>query len=172
MTNPVEGRTPSDVVGARVRAVRRRHGWTAAQLAERCAEIGATEITSSVVTDLETGRRDKTTGRRRRNITVDELLVLACALDVAPVHLLVPLEEGKYWITPRRIDKAGVVRQWIRGREPLARMNRRFYFTEVPEREWERPDPPDMSGMSEEDGRKLMELIQKYVPGQSDQRGD
>lgn len=172
MTNTPDERTPSDVAGKRVREVRRRHGWTAAQLAERCAEIGAPEITSSVVTDLETGRRDKATGRRRRSITVDELLVLACALDVAPVHLLVPLEEGKYWITPRRIDKAGIVRQWIRGREPLARMSRRFYFTEVPDREWERPAAPDMSGMSEEDGRKLMDLIQKYAPGRPDQRGD
>lgn len=92
MTKQSNRLTPSDVVGVRIREVRRRRGWTAANLAERCAEIGAAEITASVVNDLETGRRDKRTGRRRRNVSVDEVLALAYALDVAPVQLVVPLD--------------------------------------------------------------------------------
>ncbi|WP_395105271.1 multiprotein-bridging factor 1 family protein [Actinomadura sp. SCN-SB] len=160
MTKP-ERPTPSDVVGARVREVRKRRGWTAAQLAARCTEAGAPEITASVVTDLETGRRDKTTGRRRRNITVDELLALALALDVAPVHLLAPLKEGAYWVTPGRAVKVGLLRHWIRGHEPLSdKTDRRTFFGEVPEQEWQPPPPPDAEAM-----RQFMEFVRSQQDG-------
>ncbi|WP_158642423.1 helix-turn-helix domain-containing protein [Actinomadura sp. WAC 06369] len=136
-------KTPSDIVGARVRAVRQRRGWTAAQLAERCTEHGAPEITASVVTDLETGRRDKDTKRRRRNITVDELLALACALDVAPVHLLVPTDgNDPYLVTHDRFVRPARAREWVRGRHPLPWSDPRLFFSEVPAEEWE---PPEMT---------------------------
>jgi hypothetical protein len=59
-----------------------------AELAARCAELGAGHLTENVIENIESGRRDKQ-GRRRRDVTVDELLTLAVALNVAPVHLLV-----------------------------------------------------------------------------------
>lgn len=143
-------------MGARVREVRRRHGWTAAQLAERCAEIGAPEITSSVVTDLETGRRDKTTGRRRRSITVDELLVLACALDVAPVHLLVPTKgSAVYPVASKRLVPPARAREWIRGRHPLPSSDPRVFFSEVPAQEWE---PPEMTQEQVDRQARLTEI--------------
>lgn len=154
MTKAPSGeRTPSGVVGARVREVRRLRDWTAAQLAERCADLGAPEITSSVVTDLETGRRDKTTGRRRRNITVDELLVLALALDVAPVHLIAPTypapgwgrQDGRndpndaqlYAVTSTQEVPVYRVRSWVRGERPLPGTDARLYFTQIPSHEFD-----------------------------------
>lgn len=131
---------PSEVVAARVKEARKRRGWNATQLAQRCAEIGAPELTAQAIANIENGRRDAT-GRRRRHVTVDEVLALAIALDVAPVHLMVPLEEGAYWVTPRGMTKIGLVRHWIRGTEPFPSGDRRVFFSEVPEQEWEPPPP-------------------------------
>ena len=75
----------------RVRQIRRRRGLTAEGLAARCAEIGAPEITRSVIANIETGRKGRD-GRRRRDVTVDELLILAFALQVPPALLMVPLD--------------------------------------------------------------------------------
>lgn len=84
-------KTPSSLIGAAVRRLRDLQGWTAQQLADRCVEVGAKDITAAVIANIETGRRTKE-GRRRRDITVDEWLALALALDVPPLALLLPPE--------------------------------------------------------------------------------
>ena len=81
----------SELAGDRIKQIRQRRGWTAGQLAERCKEIGAPEITVSVIANIETGRKDKD-GLRRRDVTVDELFAFAYALEVPPVLLTVPLD--------------------------------------------------------------------------------
>lgn len=75
--------TASDVVARRVRVIRDRRGWNARQLAEACTRIGHPELTESVIANIESGRRDEH-GRRRREVSVDELLAFAEALGVAP----------------------------------------------------------------------------------------
>jgi hypothetical protein len=87
--------TPSDVVAARVREVRTRRGMKVADLAARCAELGAKQLTAQALYKLE-GQRERA-DRRPRPVSVDELLVLAVALDVAPVHLLVPPYPSPLW---------------------------------------------------------------------------
>lgn len=82
--------TPSDVIATQIRHLRRRAGLTRAQLAEACASHGAPELTFGALTNIETGRRDPQTGRRRRAVTVDELLALANALEVTPAALVFP----------------------------------------------------------------------------------
>lgn len=67
--------TASDIVGARVRDLRKRCRWNMDELAERCARAGRPELTANALYFLESGRRKD--GDRTRNITVDELLVLA-----------------------------------------------------------------------------------------------
>jgi hypothetical protein len=65
-------------------------------------------------------------------------MVLALALDVAPVHLLIPLdEEVAYPVTPTRMEPSGEVRDWIRGAEVLNGVDHRSFFAEVPEHEWQ-----------------------------------
>ena len=91
------------------------------QLAARCAEIGAPELTKSVIHTIETGRRDSA-GERRRDITVDELLILAAALDAPPPYLLAPLTgDGILAITPSlEVDGLGASR-WLCGEKiPVA----------------------------------------------------
>lgn len=75
----------SDLAGRRIREIRKRRRWTVRDLADRCAEIGAPRITATVITNLETRRR------ATREITADELLVIAYALEVAPALLMSPL---------------------------------------------------------------------------------
>ncbi len=72
---------------------RLRKPRSAQWLANQTKELGY-EITRSVIADLENGRR--------RHITVAELIVLAYALDTAPIALLFPAPLGeKAWALPR-----------------------------------------------------------------------
>lgn len=115
----------SDVVAQRAQELRKRQGLTAKGLAERCALMGAPGMTASVIANIESGRPDLR-GRRRRQITLEEWLILAQALHVAPIHLLVPVddESPRYELTPEepqptqgmRREGVGWVREWIRAR--------------------------------------------------------
>ncbi|MFC6080980.1 helix-turn-helix domain-containing protein [Sphaerisporangium aureirubrum] len=102
---PAEARdqTVSDVIAAQVRLRRRRADLTRDQLAEACARHGAPELTFGAITNIETGRPDPETGRRRRHVTVDELIVLAQALNVAPLDLIYPGDhQAAAWFTGLR----------------------------------------------------------------------
>lgn len=79
------------MVAESLKKLREARGLTGEGLARLCAENGAPEITRAVIANIETGRPGKE-GRRRREVTVDELLVFAYVLDVPPVLLMVPLD--------------------------------------------------------------------------------
>ncbi|GAA2407327.1 hypothetical protein GCM10010420_39260 [Streptomyces glaucosporus] len=81
----------SDVVAAEVRKHRERLGMTREDLAARCAAIGYPELSYAAITNIETGRKHKETGKRRREVTVDELMVLGYALAVPPLLLAFPV---------------------------------------------------------------------------------
>ncbi|WP_406354875.1 helix-turn-helix domain-containing protein [Streptomyces sp. NBC_01635] len=83
--------TPSEVAAAEVKGHRERRGLTREALADACAQHGAPHLTYAAIVNIETGRKDKDTKQRRRNITVDELAVLAKCLGVPPVALLFPV---------------------------------------------------------------------------------
>lgn len=78
----------SDVVGDRIAAIRRRAGISRDEIARRCTDHGW-QMTAAVLTNIETGRRQQ--GVRRREVTIDEVAVLAHALDVPPVLLIYPV---------------------------------------------------------------------------------
>jgi transcriptional regulator with XRE-family HTH domain len=112
-----EDRTVSDVVAGRIRQIRRARDMTTDEVAERCAALGA-DLSAQTIFNIENGRRDKATGKRRRMVTVDELLVLAMALNVSPVDLLVPADaadDEPYVVASRARVPAGPLRQWIGG---------------------------------------------------------
>ena len=107
--------TVSDEVAARVRQWRKRRGWKPADLAARCAELGAADLTENIIENIESRSRRGGT-RRPRPVTVDELLVLALALDIAPVHLLAGMEDqAPCPVTPSVSVRAVVARRWVRG---------------------------------------------------------
>ncbi|MEV6820186.1 helix-turn-helix transcriptional regulator [Nocardiopsis dassonvillei] len=128
--------TVSDIVAQRVRQLRKSQGMKATDLAEKCRELGMPHLTAATISNIETGRRDKD-GRRRRNIDVDELLVLAHALNVAPVHLMVPTEgdDTPYPVLPSLQVPRKLARWFIRGFESLPGQNWRRWLVEAPETE-------------------------------------
>ncbi|MFF7854109.1 helix-turn-helix domain-containing protein [Streptomyces sp. NPDC007904] len=139
MSTPPEG--PTEAIARRVTALRQRKGLTRQQLGEAMAERGV-EWNRFTVSSLENGKR--------QNVTVVELLALARVLDVAPVHLFVPLEDDQpYRVTPKETLPAHRIRPWVRGIAPLPGMDSRIFSTEVPLAElraWsgeERPVPPE-----------------------------
>jgi transcriptional regulator with XRE-family HTH domain len=77
----------SDRVAEQIKATRLRRGLSAKDFAAACAELGAPEITAAVVANIETGRRGPD-GARRRDVSVDELLIFAYVLAVPPASLL------------------------------------------------------------------------------------
>lgn len=134
--------TPSEVVAERVKTVRRRRGLKVAQLAERCAKLGMPALTAQSIFNIETTRP----GRPQRPVTVDELLTLAAALDVAPVNLLTPTypaahtsydtgpgpnDEAPYQVTAEHEHPVYRVRQFIRGNRPLEGMDTLAFFSEA-----------------------------------------
>lgn len=116
------------VVREQVRATRKRKGWSQAALGQRLKEIGA-ELDQHAVASLESGRR---------GVYVDDLLELAAALDVAPVHLLAPFDDDDEVKVAAVSVKAPKLRAWIRGLATLAgpTQSERDYFEAVPDSEW------------------------------------
>lgn len=123
--------TPSDAVAARVREVRTRRGITAAELAERCTALGLPRFTAQSVYKIE-GQRESES-RPPRRVTVDELLALALALNVAPVNLLIPPDDidAPYRVTAAVSEQAAYVREWIRGEMPLGAADPREFYAET-----------------------------------------
>ena len=110
----MEDRLPSDVVAERFRDERRRQGLSTRSVAERCAELGAPQLTAPVLMNIENGRRDES-GRRRRDVSVDELLTLAYALEISPLALLLGPDDEAYAVTPELLTTAARVFEWLVG---------------------------------------------------------
>jgi hypothetical protein len=66
---------------------------------------------------------------RRRDVSVDELLVLALALDVAPIHLLAPDGAIRLAITPTvSVVATDELRRWLRGEQAHPQSQARLYY--------------------------------------------
>lgn len=127
-TASTDAPTATQTVARRVRQLRDQHGWSARQLARRRAEAGSDTLDQSVIHNLELGRR--------RSVSIDEVLTLALVLDVAPIHLFIPVEETAVTVGNQPVD-AGILRRWVRGNTPLPSQDSRRYWTEIPDVEWE-----------------------------------
>src|SRR6188768_2402277 len=80
-------------VRRRVKQIRERRGWSVPELVERCETLGLHRLTRETITNIELGRK--------KAIDVDELLGLAVALDVSPLHLLLDHDEPALTIAGR-----------------------------------------------------------------------
>jgi transcriptional regulator with XRE-family HTH domain len=124
---------PSDNVARRIRELRTRRGWSAERLAKACADVGRPELNRSVIANIES--------RRRREVTLEEAVTLAYVLDVAPVHLMVPVDDAELYLgTPDPLPNPAA-RAWIRGEWCPPGCDPRVYFSEVPAEEF-RPERP------------------------------
>lgn len=92
---------------------------TQRELAER---VG---LRREAVTMIENGKRQ---------VTVDELVRIAAAMNVAPVHLFVPLEDVEHVQIAGTAWPAVLVRAWARGETPLAAGSSDYidYLAEIP----------------------------------------
>ncbi len=114
--------SPSDNVRQRVRAVRSRQRWSLAQLAERMGELGY-PMDVSTIGKIERGQR---------GVSIDDVFALALALEVAVIHLCVPLsDDDRLAVTETRAMHPQLARRWARGFDPLD-ADRRIYLTEQP----------------------------------------
>lgn len=145
--------TATETVAARVKELRQRRGFSAQKLAERCAANGGEHLDRSIIANLENGRRS--------GISIDEVYVLALALDVSPLHLFVPVED-----VPVRVGRwttsSGPVREWVRGTYPLPSQDSRIFRTEVPDPEWSTfettgrpPTPEEWSSLAQNYGGEI-----------------
>lgn len=132
MSQTQEPQTSTAVVAKRIRSLRDGRGMSAAQLAKLCQEAGAEHLDRSIIANIENGRR--------QSISIEEVLVLALVLDVAPVHLFVPVNEEAMTVG-KWVLGSGRVREWTRGTYALPSQDRKRYFTEVPDEEWQPPEP-------------------------------
>ncbi len=156
---------PVEAVASRLREVRKARGWSAQQVAARCAALGMPQLDRSTVANIENGRRQR--------IGVDELLVLAFALGVAPVHLLVPLDERWYAVTPKHINASSRVRQWVRGNfamtplhdSGLRQADRETYLSQQPEEEWTPPPEPTPEEVEERRRERMRQLLEAQETG-------
>lgn len=107
--------------------------WSQQDLANRLEELKY-PMARSTITKIEGG------GKRAENASVTDVLALAAALGVAPVHLLVPLEDDVHLqITPGNELPAPLARAWIRGQLPIdftpAEDDLRTFLREQPKHE-------------------------------------
>lgn len=119
-------RTPNVIVGERVRAIREARGLSHRDLATRLQGLGV-RIHHPAIGKVERGER---------RLDVSELFAFAYALDVSPMHLMVPADDDGRGVdvTPEvRIERSGNLRRWIRGHVSLVGQNAfRFYELSVP----------------------------------------
>ena len=95
--------TPVKAFGRQVGKSREARGWNQGELAERAG------MSRETINRIETGNR----GRR---VDLDEALLLAYVLDVAPVHLIVPREDAASVRISADVEiEAPAVRAWLRG---------------------------------------------------------
>jgi transcriptional regulator with XRE-family HTH domain len=86
------------LIAQRVKEIREKRGWTQQDLADAVADVGGPlTLSRTALAKLEAG------GTRARNVSVEELLVLAVALGAYPVDLMVPVDDELADRPPRRL---------------------------------------------------------------------
>ena len=111
-----------------MRELRRRRGWSAAQLGEAMSGQGI-PWDRSIVANLENGRR--------ASVSVDEWLALAYVLEVPPISLLVsPDPNAEYMATPALATSAGRIEPWVAGSLPLPGIDPHLYGSDRARARW------------------------------------
>ena len=119
---------PSEVFRVRVREARRLKGWTQQQLAGALGALGV-KLDATAITRLESGTR---------RVSLDDVIAIAAALGVSPLHLFVPLDNDlSLNVTPGLALPVLDVRMWVRGQRPLRETDdERLFYAQTPEGDW------------------------------------
>jgi transcriptional regulator with XRE-family HTH domain len=116
---------PSEIAAERIRQLRQRHGMSQQQLADRLGTLGS-PLDRVAIAKLETGQR---------RLPLDEALLFALALDVAPASLFLPRDGGNddVQLAGEVTVTAAQARRWLAGQEPLDGQDARIWFAEAPD---------------------------------------
>lgn len=104
----------SDDVAKQIRSLRQKIGRTREALSLDCLYLKEHSLTVGAIGSIETGRPDQN-GIRRRRIAIDELLVLAMALNVPPLTLLFPPGESETEVFPGYRILVSDAAKWFTG---------------------------------------------------------
>jgi transcriptional regulator with XRE-family HTH domain len=117
-----------DTVAEQIRTLRKARGMSQQALADRLNTYEhAAHFDRTAVAKIETGDRA---------LKFEEAFTFALALDVAPVHLLVPTDSDEpIQLAPNFSASPYETRMWIRGAMPLLQ-DARVYFSTVPKTEF------------------------------------
>ena len=121
-----KGRPVGEVLARRVEQVRKARGLSQRDVAERLADLGVT-MHQTAIAKIEKGDR---------RVTIEDALLLAFVLDVAPVNLFLPLADNIPMALGNVTVQSGEMRAWARGFTPLPGQDSRTYLTQVPDGEW------------------------------------
>lgn len=106
---PIDSPSPSEVLAARVVELRKRHGWSQAELADRMSSYGL-GWGPTTVTKVEKGDRQ---------VSVDEFVALAYVLGVSPAALVTPTAyRAGLAVTPNTTLAGPTVWRWFCGTFP------------------------------------------------------
>jgi transcriptional regulator with XRE-family HTH domain len=121
-----------DAIAEQVRKYRLQRGWSVRQLAEECAKHGAPQLTTASLGNIERGQ-DANAKRGRREVTAEELLILAVVLRTPPVLLLCPIDRViEMEVIPGDRLPPWLVAKWVSGLSAYPAVS------EEAEREWKR----------------------------------
>lgn len=122
--------TPTAALVEALPDIRARQQLTLQDLGERIIGDLGGKLDRAAISKIE---------NRSRGVSLDEAVLLAIALDVAPVHLIIPREDDqKVTLAPNVTVTAAQAREWLRGQRALPGGDDQTYRTEVPKSEWQK----------------------------------
>jgi transcriptional regulator with XRE-family HTH domain len=138
---------PSQTFARQLRETRERKGWTQQDLAGQLWVQLGESMDQATVARIEQ--------MRKKNVSLNDVLMLAAALDVAPVHLVVPRNsDDEVQLGDKLRAPARLIRRWFRGERPLIGpeedlrfdlsplRHMAFYFNEVSDEDAEARNQP------------------------------
>lgn len=130
---PKKALAPSEVVRDHVKAIRKAKGWTHQQLADRLSQLTGESVRRDTVAKMEMK------GAQRKHIGLDDVFLLAAALDAAPIDLITRRDQGRMRLagTARKTIDADEFRAWLRGETPLGGVSKDlgFFLSQKPDHE-------------------------------------
>jgi transcriptional regulator with XRE-family HTH domain len=106
-------------IASQVRRYRLAKGWSIRRLAEECERLGAPGLTEASLGNIERGQKEGAK-RTQRRLLVEELAVLAKALEVPPILLVFPVgRESEVEVLPGVPLNTWAAVKWWMGEESL-----------------------------------------------------
>ena len=104
-------------IAAQIRAHRLKLEWSVRQLADECAKHGAPQLTEASLGNIERGQ-DPNAKRKPREVTVEEMLILAYVLRAKPAELMFKPSDPAIEVAPGVVVRPYVAWSWLMGWVP------------------------------------------------------